>query len=143
MKNGFLKKNLIIFTVMNLSLILFATVYTLLFSHKGDSELFSCVFKETFGLYCPGCGGSRSLSAFMRLDFLSSFILYPPIIISALAVLSYDARLILSLIYKNDRFTSGYRFFIFLSIPVSVFLTFIIRNILLLFFKIDTVGDFL
>ena len=136
------RKNLIIFIFMNLSLILFAVIYSAFFFHEGDSELFGCVFKETFHLYCPGCGGSRSLAALMRFDFVSSFILYPPIIISSVAVIEYDVRLALSLIFKSERFTSRYRFLTFLIIPISILLTFIVRNLLLVYFGIDTVGDF-
>ena len=144
MEKKVFRKNLIILIAMNLSLVVFAVVYTLIFENSSENKgkLFGCAFKETFSLYCPGCGGSRSLSALMKFDFAESFILYPPIIISAITIFEYDVRLILSLVFKNTKFTDRYRFYTFILIPVSVFLTFIVRNLLLVFFGIDTVGDF-
>ena len=62
--------------------------------------------------------------------------------IGALVIIDYDIRLIITIIKKNTAVTDRFRFYTFLLIPISIILTFIIRNILLIFFKIDTVGDF-
>jgi len=139
-----LRKNLYILIFLNLSIIAFAVFYTLIFTFiNGTEREISCLFKEIFGLYCPGCGGSRSLYYFLRFSFVRSFILYPPITFGALVVLDYDIRLSITLIKKNTALTDRFRFYTFLLIPISIILTFIIRNILLIVFKIDTVGDFL
>ena len=139
-----LKKNLLILIVLNSSLILFAIIYTSYFLLTKDTDFeIRCVIKESLHIYCPGCGGSRSLSAFMRLDFINSFILYPAIPISALVVLSYDVRLILSIVKKDTSFTDKYRFFPFIIIAVSIILQFIVRNVFLIFFSVDIIGDIL
>lgn len=139
-----IKKNLIIFSVMNLSLISFAVLYTLYFEiTKGTPHEIVCVFKDKFGFYCPGCGGSRSLSAFLHFDLPASFIYYPAIPVSALVILSYDARLLLTVIKNNTKYTDGYRFYPFILIPITIILTFIIRNVLLFGFGIDILGDIL
>ena len=139
-----LRKNLYILIFLNLSLFLFALFYTLYFNFiRDEGEGFKCAFQNLFMLYCPGCGGTRSLSALLELDFLNSFILYPPILISSFVIIEYDTRLFLSLIFKNKRFTDSYKFYTFLIIPVSIILNFLIRNILLIGFRIDTLGDFI
>lgn len=139
-----LKRNFYILLILNMSLLLFAVFYTLYFKEIQNTENgIKCIAKNLFGIYCPGCGGSRSLYAFLSFDFINSFILYPPIIISAAVVLDYDRRLITSLIKKDTEKTDNFKFYTFLIIPASVILWFIIRNILLLVFKIDTVGDFI
>lgn len=39
---------------------------------------YMCIFYEVTGLYCPGCGGIRSVRALLRGDIWQSFINYPP-----------------------------------------------------------------
>lgn len=141
MKKNF-NKGLICFFLINIFLISFAIIYTLLFVYNKDLIMPGrCKFQSLFMLYCPGCGGSRSLKAFLSFDFISSFILYPPIIISLFCVMFYDIKYILTKlkIVKLKKTRDYY----FLLIPISILLTFIVRNILLVFFKIDTVGDFI
>ena len=117
--------------------------YTIFFVlTKGGENEMVCVFKELFGLYFPGCGGSRSLYSLFRFSLIRSFVFYPPLLIGALVIIDYDIRLVITIIKKNTAVTDRFRFYTFLLIPISIILTFIIRNILLIFFKIDTVGDF-
>ena len=144
MDKRILKKNLYILIFMNLSLILFAIAYTLYFNlTKGTEHDIKCAVQSAVGIYCPGCGGSRSLDAFLRLDFLRSFYCYPAIPVSAVLVLIYDVRLVLSLVKKNPAYTENLKFYSFILIPVVIILTFVLRNVLLYCFKIDTLGDFL
>jgi len=139
-----LKRNLRILLILNISLLLFAIIYTLYFKLNQNTENeVKCIVKNLFNIYCPGCGGSRSLEAFLSFDFINSFILYPPIIISAVVILDYDRRLITSLLKKDTKITDSFKFYTFLFIPAAIILWFFIRNILLLVFKIDTVGDFI
>ena len=139
-----LKKNVKIFITMNISLILFAIFYVIYFdSVKGTVAEVRCRFKEALGFYCPGCGASRSLKAFIHFDFIKSFILYPPITVSALVILDYDIKLIITFICKNTKITDRFKYYTFLLIPASVIISFVVKNILLFFFKIDTVGDFI
>ena len=140
-KNSGLRKNLYILIFLNFSLLLFGIFYTAFFFEKGDAGEFSCAFKSYFGLYCPGCGGSRSLYHFLRFEFFKSFIYYPPIIIGALVILDYDARLIITLIKKSCALTDRFKYYTFILIPISIVINFILRNLLLILFKIDTVGD--
>ena len=44
---------------------------------------FSCVMYDLTGLYCPGCGGTRSINYLLNGHFLTSFI-YHPFVITAL-----------------------------------------------------------
>ena len=139
-----IRKNLKILIIMNSLLLLYAIAYTLYFNlTKGSEREIVCVIKSTYGFYCPGCGGSRSLTEFMKLNFIKSFILYPAIPISALLVLGYDARLLISVIKRDSKYTDNYRFYEFILIPIAIILTFALRNILLLGFGIDIVGDIL
>ena len=139
-----LRKNLYILIFLNLSLLLSAVAYIIYFKLTNGKEIgISCYFKETFGLYCPGCGGTRALYHLLNLNLFRSFILYPPITIGSLVIFDYDMRLLITLVKRNTAVTDRFKYYTFILIPVSVILTFIIRNILFLVFKIDTVGDFI
>ena len=133
-------KSLKILIALNLSLLLLSIIYAHVFSESPES--FDCIVKRTFSFYCPACGGSRALWELLHLRALKSFILYPPIIISSLVILSYDLRLLLSVIKNSDMYTKDYKFYPFILIPVSIILNFALRNILLLF-GIDYIGDIL
>ena len=134
------RKNLAVLLSLNLSLLFISLLYALAFAK--NPEAFDCVIKRAFGFYCPACGGSRSLAALLRLDFIDSFILYPPLLISALVILSCDIRLFLSVIKNTDKYTKNYKYYPFIIIPVSIILNFIIRNIFL-FSGVDYIGDIL
>ena len=93
------KKNIFLFIIMNALILSAALLYDLLFDKGlvGD-----CVFLETFRIYCPGCGGSRSLSFLLDFNLIKSFIYYPPIPITALIILDAEIRLVLGIIYSKS-----------------------------------------
>lgn len=132
------KKRALLFLVLNFSVLSVSLVYNFLFT-KG--LVGRCVFLSSFGFYCPGCGGSRSLNALLNFNFWKSFIYYPPILITSLILLYVDARLFLSIV-KRDENTVKFNYRLFLIIPISVILQFIIKNLLLLF-EIDILGNVL
>ena len=37
----------------------------------------SCMIRRIWGIYCPGCGGTRAIAALLRGDFLTSFVCHP------------------------------------------------------------------
>ena len=132
------RRHIIIFITLNLSVLVLAFIYNILFE---EGLIGKCVFLDTFGLYCPGCGGSRSLNFLLKFDLINSFIYYPPIIITVLILLYANLRLLLAIIKKTETVTKiDYR--LFLIIPVAIILNFVIRNILL-FFGIDLLGNIL
>ena len=130
------KRRIKFFFVMNIVIVTASIVYNILFNR---GIIGSCAFLSAFGFYCPGCGGSRSLNALLHLDFLNSFIYYPPIIITALIILYVDIRIIISIIKNEDSVGKiGYK--IFLIIPITIILQFAVKNILLLC-GIDILGN--
>lgn len=132
------KKLILLFLIINLSVLSIAFIYNLLFK---NSLIYDCVFLSVFGLYCPGCGGSRSLNALLKFDFLKSFIYYPPILITSLILLYTDFRIIVSIV-KNDTAVRKLDYRLFLIIPISIIIQFLVKNILL-FFGIDLLGSVL
>jgi hypothetical protein len=124
------KKRLFLLIFANVSVLIISLLYNLVFKMT-DGKAFECVFLTYVGIYCPGCGGSRSLNALLSFKFVRSFLLYPPILITSLMLLIYDIFLFFSII-RNDyspmkRF--GLKFV--LIIPISIGITFILRTVLL------------
>ena len=129
---------------LNLSLLLFALVYSFAFHFlANDGEVSLCLFKDTLHIYCPGCGGSRALIALLRFDFKESFILFPPLLIGALIVLELDVRFTLCAIKSSEKYVARYTYRRFYILVAALILNFALKNILLVFFRIDLIGDFL
>lgn len=128
-------KNTKILLILNFSVLIISLIYNFLFKEKLIGE---CVFLDTFGFYCPGCGGSRSLNALLSLKIIKSFIYYPPIPITAFIILYVDIKLIAAAIKLRNETNINPSFF--LIIPAVIVLNFLVRNILL-FCGIDILRD--
>lgn len=129
-------KMLAVFLIANLSVVLISVIYTLL-ARGSAGGLFSCAFYERTGLYCPGCGGSRSLYYFLRLDFVSSFVAFPALPVTALILLDIDIRALMTVIKDDTRYIKGFRGIVFAAVPAVILINFFVRNFLLIKYGID------
>lgn len=147
MKRKFFSENrirlLLTFGTCGVLLLAISVVYALLVGGAEESgeKLFECAFQEVFPLYCPGCGGSRSLYYLMRLDIVKSFIYYPALPVAALILIDLYIRAIISFVKDDPLYIKKFRLNILLIIPIIILLNFAIRNILL-HLGIDYIGDF-
>lgn len=99
-----------------------------------------CFIRDYFHIYCPGCGGTRAVEALFRLQLMKSLYYNPAVILMLLtAVFIQSIRIIEAKrdikIYKARIIAYG----VFLVIWSAYF---IVRNILLVFYGIDMLGDF-
>ena len=51
--------------------LLLAAYFTVAYALMGKYNI-TCVFLETFGVPCPGCGMTRAVKSLLRLDFISA-----------------------------------------------------------------------
>ena len=140
-----LRKNILIFCVIPLLLLISVSViYSALVSQSilSGEELIPCKFKHTFHLYCPGCGGSRSLVALLSFDFVKSFILFPALPLTVIILSDFYVRAIISFVKNDEKFIREFKLNILIIIPIVIILNFFIRNALLLN-GIDLIGDFI
>lgn len=98
---------------------------------------FPCGLRELFGIYCPGCGGTRALIALFQGHFFRSLICNPAIILGGLLILYYEAGVIFTLTKKN-----GKRYFYYKKWPLYFYLAVVaafavIRDVLLMGFQLD------
>lgn len=139
---------LALFLILNGLLLLLLILYCLLVFcyNNGYLPLFfkGCGFKDVLGIYCPGCGGTRALGAILHGRILKSVIYNPAVVLGALLIIYYDVRAMLSLITGNAQKYLGrinHRFLI--AYPIVILAYAVLRDILLICFKIDLVGDIL
>ena len=104
---------------------------------------FPCIFHDVFHLYCPGCGGTRALFAFLHGQVLQSLYYNPAIVLGALLILYYEIGVLVTLIKKNGKryfYPKGGLLYFYIAI-VAVFT--IVRNYLLIGFQYDMLKDFI
>ena len=99
-----------------------------------------CFIRNQFHIYCPGCGGTRSVEALFNLQPVRSLYYNPAVILMILVAVCIQIIKIIEVkrganIYKTRILVYG----LFLAIW---FVYFIARNILLVYFGIDMLGDF-
>ena len=139
----FRKKLLLFFIISNATLLIVSLLYAHVTAIAMESgvEAVRCVFKHNIKLYCPGCGGSRSLVYLLRFDLIRSFIYYPALPVTALLILDADIRAVISFVKNSPKAILGFRTGALISIPSIIILNFVVRNIFLVCFGIDMIGD--
>ena len=136
-------KILLTFLITHVILLSVSIIYGIITSAAMDEgrEAVECYFKHTFLMYCPGCGGSRSLVYLLRFDIIRSFMYFPALPISALLILDVDIRAVISFVKNSFEPLKNFKVNSILIIPAVIIFTFILRNVLLLAFGIDLLGD--
>ena len=128
---------------MLLGIIGFITFGWMLLQKWGVMPSMPCPLHELFHLYCPGCGGTRAIFAFLQGKFWESLCLNPAIILGILLILHYEIGVILTLVKKN-----GKRYYCNSMIPAILYLIIVIifaivRNYLLIECGVDMLQDFI
>ena len=137
----FQKKTLLVFIFANLILLTVSALYAHIIAEAGGKDIVGCAMKRLFFIYCPGCGGSRSLLHLFRLDFISAFKLYPPMAVLLFFLIDIEVRALLSIVKDKPRYLASFKLSSLLIIPAVLLLHFFIRNLLLVEFGIDPIGD--
>ena len=101
-----------------------------------------CGFKYLFHCYCPGCGGSRALDAFLHGKFIISILSHPAIIMTFCLFMAYFIPATYTfLIRRNGKLYYKFHSFTLWFLLAVILLHFFLRNILLIIFQIDYLQD--
>ena len=96
-----------------------------------------CMFVLVFGMYCPGCGGTRAAKALLEGRLLTSFFYHPVVLYGAVLYLCFMLTNGLSLIgvkgVRPLKFRNGYLWAGLVLIAVN----FVVKNVLLFVFGIS------
>ncbi len=100
--------------------------------------LLPCAVKTLLGIYCPGCGGTRAVSALLHGDFLTSFLCHPLVPYTAAVggwflISQTIERLTRHRLKVGMKYRDGYVW----AALVIVAVNFIVKNLLLIFWHID------
>lgn len=119
--------------IASIILILLVIIYNAFFSHVPIS---SCYIYDNFHIYCPGCGCTRAFIALLNFDILSSFYYNSAVLYSVIILFIYLFTQTIDRLFKHTKYIMPYsNFYLYTGICI-LFFNCIIRNVLLLIFKI-------
>lgn len=121
-----------------LPFIIIAVIFFWIFGNKITNGMTECYFKKITGLYCIGCGGTRAFNHFVRFHWLKSLYYHPFV---PYAFFSYFLFIINGFLYRhNFKCIEKINPLVLIYVGVGVlFLSFAIKNILLIFFGIHLI----
>lgn len=120
-----------------------AAIYSLLFRYSESAgwNLFDCAVRTRMHLYCPGCGGSRAVAALSSFDIAGALHYFPALVVAVILMIAAGIHSLSALFRKKAGQPFPVRLF---YVPlVMVFLQYVIRNLLLVGFGVDLLGDIL
>lgn len=134
-----------IFVLMSVLLALglvFLLIYHLANIRFYDPQGSSCGLKMYFHLYCPGCGGTRALDAFLHGHLIHSFMLQPVIMYLFTYFLSYYIpALFLQTGLRKKKINYNFYLYELFGLLALIILFFIGRNLLLVYAGYDYIGE--
>ena len=105
-----------------------------------------CPIHRFLHIYCPGCGCTRSLEALLKMDILSSLYYNPMVIITFIVAILFGATYLLEAKkikhVDSDSFVVARKRLLYSTLIIWAGY-FIARNVALLAFGFDWIGDFL
>lgn len=119
--------------IASVLLILLVIVYNAFFSHIHIS---SCYIYDNFQVYCPGCGCTRAFISLINFDIKNSFYYNPTVLYSVIILSLYLFTQTIDRSFKHKKYIMPYSNFYLYTGTCILVLNCIIRNVLLLIFKI-------
>lgn len=111
-----------------------------LFADKLPSVFSGCILHDRFFLYCPLCGGTRAVEALLSFRLSEAFACNAYVVSLLLIALLLDAVAFVRLLCKKRvilRLPSAF----WICLAVGLVVWGIARNLLMIFFFFDPVGD--
>jgi hypothetical protein len=95
-----------------------------------------CITKTLLKIYCPACGGTRAISSLLRFDIIDSIRHNPIVLYIAACIVLVNVLGVIAIAKKKSNIFCAWRPLVYGGIVIlAVF--FVIKNVLMIFFKID------
>ncbi len=133
------RRRVLLFFLLHLAVLGGGALFLFLDRYDVFDYLIVCPM-HLLGLYCPTCGMTRAAHSLLALDLVASLRYHPLLLPLVALLLYYDGHLAVSLLCDRPARGRRWPFFLFIA---ALLLYFVLRNLLLLAFGIDLVGDFL
>ncbi len=132
------------FLLLNLTLILACAAFYFVVKHTRILYLpgFGCPWSEKLHIYCPGCGGSRAFFELLHGHVIHSLMCNPSVFLGGVTVMWYEIRAVMAISTGNiERYFGGDRYRVLIAFAIFVIAYALLRDVLLICFKIDLLGD--
>lgn len=106
----------------------------------GNGRISACPMHDLWHIYCPGCGGTRAMIALLRGQLLHSLACNPLSAYAVVGFMVYDIRAAVA-IARDERRVLHLKAWYFWAMLAITVVFFILRNVLLIRFGIDYLGD--
>jgi len=97
---------------------------------------YKCIIHEMFGIYCPGCGGTRMIISFIHLDFYQAFRWNPLLFI--LLIIGIIYLIIDIIVYFRKKVILVPNLKVWIGLVIILVIYMIIRNIDIFSYLIPT-----
>ena len=129
--------------LLAVAMIVFAFGYRALIDSLPFGNVYSnCPLHDYLHLYCPGCGGTRAMVALIRGQLWHSLRCNPLSAYLAAGFLYFDATALYRIIKSKTPVLRIPLWYWWVLLALAA-LSFIARNVLLVFFGVDYLGDLL
>jgi hypothetical protein len=137
-------RRLLIFACVQLifaALIVCAFFYRALIDSLPFGNIYSnCPFHDFVHLYCPGCGGTRAMIALFRGQLVHSLLCNPLSAYLAVGFFCFDGVVLRRILRDEPRVMRLPIWYFWVLLAIAV-VNFVLRNVLLVYFGIDYLGD--
>lgn len=117
-------------------LLLAAVLFVYLYLLRVWELPFSCHIHDRLHIYCPGCGCTRALEELLRLRPIASFLSNPMVLLGGLCAIYYEISL-----FRAARHRTRASALPAILYVAAILVFFVIRNILLIAFRVDYLND--
>lgn len=122
--------------------VLAGLAYAYILAARSIPRLFlPCGMKVFFHLYCPGCGGTRAVEHLIHFQFVESLQSNPLVLIMAAISVYYWGKALYMLIKNKGEAHYRINAGPFLAFLAIMLIFFVVRNILLVHFGVDYLGE--
>lgn len=139
--NPSVKKRFFIIQLIIVAAVVFFPIYYYI-ATKSSTFLSNCLFHDWFWIYCPLCGGSRAVLSLLQFDFLMAVQQNALVVLFGLLALVWEIRAWIRFL-KGDSLPYSLPKWIFVVLIILMIAFAVFRNVLMIGFRIDPLGDLL